>query len=225
MGRWRSGQSQQSVKLSPSGYGGSNPSLPTMLPKRTLEKLYKKGLSIMEIAKKERWPYRVVRYWMERYNIPRRSRSEANYLKYNPAGDPFKIKKLKTRKDIELFNLGIGLFLGEGTKKTKHHVILTNTNPKILKLFLKFLKEICGVKNRKIKVASNIFDDVDLKEALNFWRKSVGISRSMFRTSIIRKSRGGTYKNKSKYGTLTIYVSNTKLKKLIDKYCEEVLNN
>jgi len=196
-----------------------------MITKERVKGLYSKGFSMMEIAQEIGHSLSGVKYWMDKLNIPRRSRSEANYLKYNPAGDPFKIKKLKTRKDIELFNLGIGLFLGEGTKKTKHHVILTNTNPKILKLFLKFLKEICGVKNRKIKVALNIFDDVDLKEALSFWRKSLRISRSMFRTSIIRKSRGGTYKNKSKYGTLTIYVSNTKLKKLIDKYCEEVLNN
>ena len=196
-----------------------------MITKERVKGLYSKGFSMMEIAQEIGHSLSGVKYWMDKLNIPRRSRSEANYLKYNPAGDPFKIKKLKTRKDIELFNLGIGLFLGEGTKKTKHHVILTNTNPKILKLFLKFLKEICGVKNRKIKVALNIFDDVDLKEALSFWRKSLRISSSMFRTSIIRKSRGGTYKNKSKYGTLTIYVSNTKLKKLIDKYCEEVLNN
>ena len=31
MGRWQSGQSQQAVNLPPSGYGGSNPPLPTNL--------------------------------------------------------------------------------------------------------------------------------------------------------------------------------------------------
>ena len=31
-GRWQSGQSQQAVNLPPSGYGGSNPPLPTNLP-------------------------------------------------------------------------------------------------------------------------------------------------------------------------------------------------
>ena len=30
-GRWQSGQSQQAVNLPPSGYGGSNPPLPTTL--------------------------------------------------------------------------------------------------------------------------------------------------------------------------------------------------
>ena len=30
-GRWQSGQSQQAVNLPPSGYGGSNPPLPTNL--------------------------------------------------------------------------------------------------------------------------------------------------------------------------------------------------
>ncbi len=31
MGRWQSGQMHQTVNLAPSGYGGSNPSLPTFL--------------------------------------------------------------------------------------------------------------------------------------------------------------------------------------------------
>ncbi len=31
MGRWWSGLSQQTVNLSPSGFGGSNPSLPTKI--------------------------------------------------------------------------------------------------------------------------------------------------------------------------------------------------
>jgi len=194
-----------------------------MLPKEKLEKLYKGGLSMMEMSSKVGYSPSGVKYWMDKYNIPRRSRNEANYIKYNPNGDPFKIKELKTLKDFELFNLGIGLFLGEGTKKTKHHVILTNTNPKILKLFLKFLKEICGVENRKIKAALNIFNDVDLERALNFWQKETGIPRSKFVTSIIRKSRGGTYKNKSQYGTLTIYVSNTKLKYFMDERCKNAL--
>lgn len=180
---------------------------------------------MQEISAKTGWSYHQVTYWMDKHDIPRRSLSEAIYTKQNPKGDPFKIKKLKTKRDLELFNLGVALFLGEGTKKNKHNVILSNTNPKILKLFLKFLKEICGVESQKIRAALNIFDDVNLEEALNFWQKTMGIPHSMFAMPTIRKSRGGTYKNKSKYGTLTVYVSNTKLKKLIDKYCEETLRN
>jgi len=178
---------------------------------------------MQEISGKTDLTYHQVTYWMSKYDISRRSRSIANYVKYNPNGDPFKIKKLKTKKDIELLNLGIGLFLGEGTKGNRYKVVLTNSDPQIIKLFLTFLKIICGVKDFKIRAALNVFDDINLKEILDFWQKETNIPHLRFVKSIVRKSKEGTYKNKSKYGTLTVYVSNTKLKKLIDKYCKEAL--
>ena len=39
LGRWQSGQMQQSVKLSPYGYAGSNPARPTRLASQLLSKL------------------------------------------------------------------------------------------------------------------------------------------------------------------------------------------
>jgi len=195
-----------------------------MITKEQLKRLYNKGLSMMEIATKVGISNSGVKYLAEKYNIPRRSRSEANYLKYNPAGNPFKIKKLKTKKDIELFNLGIGLFLGEGTKKNKFNVAFANSDPQILKLFLKFLREICGVEERKIKAALNIFNDVDGEEAVNFWSEMTKIPVNRFNTITIRKSKGGTYKNKSRWGTLTIYIPNVKLKAIMDEWCKNALN-
>jgi len=195
-----------------------------MITKEKLERLYNKGLSMMEIAKKIGCSNSGVKYLADKYNIPRRSRSEANYLKYNPGGNPFKIKKLKTKEDINLFNLGVGLFLGEGSKKNKFNVALANSTPQILQLFLKFLREICGVEERKIKAALNIFNDVDSKEVVNFWSKMTKIHINRFNTIIIRKSKGGTYKNKSRWGTLTIYVPNVKLKAIMDEWCKNVLN-
>ena len=55
-----------------------------------------------EISDKTGWNYHPVTYWMSNYNIPRRSRSEATYIKQNPNGDPFKIKTKLNRKESEL---------------------------------------------------------------------------------------------------------------------------
>ena len=195
------------------------------LSRTNLLKLYVKNKhSTAEIAKILRCSEHKINYWLAKYKIKKRSISEAIYAKNNLYGDPFKIQKLKTRKDIELFNLGVGLFLGEGTKRSKSTLALANSDPKILKLFLKFLREICKINEEKIKAALNIFDDVDVNGATNFWRGVTEIPISRFGKTMIRKSRGGTYKNKSQYGTLTLYVSNTKLKTLMDEWCKNALN-
>ncbi len=102
--------------------------------------------------------------------------------------------------------------------------MLSNSDPKIIKLFLAFLTNICGVQRDKLKAALNVFDDVDLQEALNFWQKETKILKERFTKSTIRKARDGTYKNKSKYGTITVYISNTKLKQFLDKCCNEATN-
>ena len=65
-----------------------------------------------------------VSYWMKKYNISRRTRSEATYIKRNPDGDPFQFKVPQTLEDRELFGLGIGLYWGEGTKASLSSVRL-----------------------------------------------------------------------------------------------------
>jgi transposase-like protein len=83
-----------------------------MLAKETLVELYyNQKLSMAEIAKKLGVSNSNVYYWMGKYGIPRRTRSEAIYIKQNPKGDPFKIKELKTKEDVELFTLGVGLYI------------------------------------------------------------------------------------------------------------------
>jgi hypothetical protein len=78
-----------------------------MIPKQKLEKLYKSGLSMQEIADKTDWSYRQIVYWMDKNKIPKRSRSEATYVKRNPDGDPFKIKNKLTPEERELKGYGV----------------------------------------------------------------------------------------------------------------------
>ncbi len=86
--------------------------------KERIVSLYQKGLSMQGIADKMGWSIHKVSYWLEKYNISRRSPSEAAYLKWNPNGDPFHIKRNLTLKDHILFGLGIGLFWEKEIKIT-----------------------------------------------------------------------------------------------------------
>ena len=188
----------------------------------TIKKLYVSSrMSSAEIAKIFNCSERAVNYWLTRYEVKKRSISEAVYLKNNPNGDPFKIRTIKTVQDAKLLGLGLGLYWGEGNKKSKNSVRLGNTDPKLIKNFLEFLMRICGIDKKKLRFGLQVFSDMNTDQTLRFWLKELrgyGINRNQFFKVTVTPSRSlGTYKEKSKFGVMTVHFCNTKLKNLIDK--------
>ncbi|MBI2674177.1 MAG: hypothetical protein HYX22_00340 [Candidatus Yanofskybacteria bacterium] len=187
----------------------------------TIKKLYVNDKkSSAEIAKIFKCSERAVNYWLAKYEVKKRSISEAVYLKNNPSGDPFKIKPVQNLEDAKLFGLGLGLYWGEGNKKNKNSVRLGNTDPKLIKKFLEFLMRICGIEKKKLRFGLQVFSDMNTGRSLKFWLKELreyGINRSQFFKVTVTPARSlGNYREKSKWGVLTVHFSNTKLKKLLD---------
>ncbi len=171
-----------------------------------------------EISNRTGWSYSRVKYWMDKYNISRRSQSEATYVKRNPDGDPFKIKNTLTPKEKELRGLGLGLYWGEGDKTESTSIRLGNTDPVLIKKFRDFLIKICGVNKRKIKYSLQVFNDGSVKKSIAFWSKKLCIDKDCFGKITRLPSLGkGTYRNKNMTGVLTIYFHNKKLKEIIIK--------
>lgn len=188
-----------------------------MLSKNKLIYLYtNKNRSKQEIARILRCSLHKVSYWMNKYKIKVRSISEAIYIKNNPNGDPFSFKKPETLEEARLYGLGIGLYWGEGTKADKGSVRLGNTDPELIKNFINFLINIFCVKKDDMKFGLQLFTDINKREAMDFWIKSLKIKHSQFYNVITTKSQSlGTYRKKSKYGVLTVYYHNKKLRDLI----------
>jgi len=191
------------------------------LTKEGLKNLYtKEKKSVSDIAKIFNCSERGIDYWIKKYDIQKRTISEAVYIKWNPTGDPFKIKKIIGKKDIGLKNLGLGIYWGEGDKSPNNtSVRLSNTDPFLLKKFREFLRVIYNVKEEKIQYGLILFNDINERDAVNFWEKHLGVKRSKLgKITIIPPQGNGTYKRKSKYGVLIIIFTNKKLK-------EQILND
>lgn len=105
-----------------------------------------------EIAKKIGCSINKIAYWMDKYKIKRRSNSEATYVKRNPNGDPFKIKNKLNLKEQQLQGLGIGIYWGEGDKGNPHSLRVANTDPKLIRVFIRFLLEICRLEKKKLDI-------------------------------------------------------------------------
>jgi hypothetical protein len=186
--------------------------------KNILKNLYIKAhKSVPEIAKDIKCSEHKVNYWLSKYKIPKRTISEAIYIKYNPKGDPFKFNVPKTVNDAKLFGLGLGIYWGEGNRMNKNSVKLGNSDPSLLRTFIKFLTRLFSVKKNKLKFQLHIFTDIDIKEAERYWMREIKLDKNQFYKPVIIKSGSlGTYRRKSRYGVLTIYFNNTKLKKILD---------
>lgn len=177
-------------------------------------------MSVFGIARQLNCSENRINYWIHKFSIPKRSISEAIYKKRNPNGDPFKIVNPKNLEQAKLMGFGLGLYWGEGNKKNKNSIRLGNTNPLLIKKFLEFLIKMLGIRKGKVRCGLQIFSDIDKNEALKFWLDELKIfditEKNFFGITITPSRSIGTYREKSKYGVLTIHFCNTKLKKILD---------
>lgn len=180
--------------------------------------------SAAEIAEEYNFSVSKINYWLTKHSIPKRSISEGVYQKRNPKGDPFDFKEPQNMEDSFIFGLGIGLFWGEGNKKNKHAVRLGNTDPKLIRAFVKFLETIFKVDKNKFRFGIQVFNDSNPKEVLKFWSKELGFPKNHFLPTIVVSTIRwqGTYKTKSKHGVLTVYVNNKKLKNRLTALIENI---
>jgi len=169
--------------------------------------------SVAEIAQIAACSEHKINYWLGKYGISKRSISEAIYLKRNPGGDPFLFRVPRNKSDALLYGLGLGLYWGEGNKRNKLSVRLGNTDPLLIKKFIQFLTEVYSIKTSKLRFWLQIFSDMSEKEALDFWIKTLKVSRSQFSKTTITPSGGvGTYREKTTHGVLSVYFHNKKLR-------------
>jgi hypothetical protein len=194
------------------------------IPKNFLVDYYiKRKQSTAQIAKYVKCSENKINYWLAKYEIKKRTISDAIYELRNPDGDPFFMKQPRTLQQGILFGLGLGIYWGEGLKRGKGAVRLTNTDAKMVKKFIDFLDKFCGVSKDRLRFSLQIFEDINKEKALAYWIKELDIKRNQFYKTIISKVRGeGTYKYKSEYGVIIVYFNNVKLKRIILEMIEKV---
>jgi hypothetical protein len=189
-----------------------------------LQQLYfEQGQSAQQIADRLDVSYHKVSYWMDRYGLQRRRQSEAGYLKHNPDGEKFKID-LSNR---DLFIAGVALYLGEGGKTRSWDLDFTNSDPRVLKLWVRFLQQICSVQFEKLKARIDYYEDLDYPGLLKFWSSELGIPVENFGHPTIKSGRvaKGIYQGRrSLYGTLHIRFHDSKLKALMMTWMNDLLD-
>ncbi|MEK7089325.1 MAG: hypothetical protein AAB920_00725 [Patescibacteria group bacterium] len=188
------------------------------IPEDFLCKLYiDEKKSMREIAKICSCSIHKVAYWITAYSIPIRNQSDATYYAKNAGGDPFSVnlKNMDITNNIFLYGVGLGLYLGIGSK-AGNSVRIGNDDSRIILSFIKFLHFAYGVQKDSLHFGLRISDDININSALSFWTNTLDVSRAQFQKPVITTSRKrSNYKYIDKHGFVTLYFNNSKLKRII----------
>lgn len=183
---------------------------------------YEQGKSAREIGEDVGRSTSAITKILKKNAIKLRTHIEAAYIKSNPQGDPFDILNNLTPEEDHLKAMALGLYVSHGNLKNNTSVKFTNSNPAIIKIFIKFLTVICGVPKEKIKASLIIYPDISVKVARDFWSRFLDITKKQFSKTTVLKSRNGSSSKKhSSYGMLTLYVHNSKLLNIIKEWVKE----
>jgi hypothetical protein len=117
-----------------------------------------------------------------------------------------------------LFIAGMTIHWGEGDKLTQYQVRVGNTDPRMIRVFVKFLYEVCNVPRQRVHAHLLLYPDLDPILCKNYWIKKSSLSQSHFRKSVTIEGRHKT--RRLPYGVCYITVNSTYLKRKVNTWLQ-----
>lgn len=180
-------------------------------------------LSVQQIIETFSVSQRHVQKILDSEGVARRSISEAirvhHMTKFGKKN--FVIKENLTAEEHHLKVAGVMLYWGEGAKE-RGTVTLANSDPKMIQLFMRFLRRICGVIEERIHAGIHYYPDHDPAKLIAFWSGVIDIPPEQFHKPYLHLPKEtGTYRKPSIYGTVLINYSDVLLLQLIRSWMVE----
>ncbi|MEI6650327.1 MAG: hypothetical protein WCL23_02715 [Candidatus Moraniibacteriota bacterium] len=174
-----------------------------------VQELYTKDLTGPSIASRLNISVKQVYDSLRRQGIPRKSLLERNRQRFFEKPLSFVFKEEYSSEERDLLVAGLMLYYGEGAK-TGNTVDFANSDPMLLLVFLKFLRIICGIEEKKLRFYLYCFSDQESESLITFWCSHLGVQRRQFTKPYVRSTlnRG---KRTMKYGVLHIRYSDKRL--------------
>ena len=143
-----------------------------------------------------------------------------------------KIRKLSNR---ELWLIGVALYWAEGSKQKENNISqkvkFSNSDPAMIKVFLKWLQDICKISNSNInfRIALHETAKNKLKEVQKYWSNITGFPINNFQKIDWKKHRINTKRKnigEKYFGLLNIYIRNsTNLNRKIEGWIKGICKN
>ncbi len=195
---------------------------PQVINKENIYRLYWQDQNdVADIAKKLGVSFWTIYSFMNRAGIVRRDRVAASYVS-NMSKPQFSIKELLSPSDGMLKIAGTMLYWAEGT--LNHNTVdFANSNPEMVKLFLRFLRKICGVKEERLRLYLYAYAGQDLEKLKLYWHEVTNVPLSQFTKPYIRKENLNKSSRKLPNGMVHIRYNDKRLLELIRSWINEYI--
>lgn len=196
------------------------------------------GMSYNEIARALQISKSAISYWLKGISLPPEAQEklrtnlerakrlgllDANKKRAEKVQAENKEIRLKAASEISafsqkhLFLIGVALYWGEGGQSEHNANSLglrfTNSNPAMIALFLRFLREILQIEDSRIKAHIHAHQNVNRNEAVKFWAGATRLPTERFCwiNQVSRASKNVRPIHSLPHGTLDIRVNNRAL--------------
>ncbi|HVS79365.1 MAG TPA: hypothetical protein VHF05_00070 [Candidatus Paceibacterota bacterium] len=132
-------------------------------------------------------------------------------------------KDIKSISKIELKLIGCMLYWAEGRKRGQRVVSFSNSDPMIIRVIMRFFREICFVSEAKFRCHIHTYSHVNVSKAEKYWSDITGLPLNQFYKTYSKPSKSSQSKmDILPYGTLDVDVCDAKLFLTIIGWIEKI---
>ena len=108
----------------------------------------------------------------------------------------------------DLWMLGVGIYMGEGSKSIES-VRIVNSDPDIIRLAMKWFRVCCGLSDENFALSLHLYPDSNEIEAQKYWRTITNLPHCKFKSTYVDKRINKKQKMSGKlpHGTLQIRIN------------------
>jgi transposase-like protein len=193
---------------------------PDYIREKARELRVERRLSIVEIAERLGLPKTTVFYWVR--DIPLQRAGQANpHAGARAMRSKFRLLREEAYREgresfadlsarDRTFRDFVCMYIGEGFKRNRNRVSIGNSDPRVVVLATRWLRELSS---QKLLFSVQFHEDQDLRSLCEFWASTLEIDARDIRTQ--RKSNSGQLAGRnwrSRYGVLTVTTCDTLLR-------------
>jgi transcriptional regulator with XRE-family HTH domain len=125
------------------------------------------------------------------------------------------VRQIGVLSQREFLIAGYFLYWAEGGKTTPYTITLSNTDPNMIRAYMKWLS-LLGVPKAKVIIRLHLYSDMNIEDEFEYWHKIARLPMSSFRKPYIKKSRLSdlTYISRG-HGTCNVIVQSRDFAELV----------